>query len=589
MSDKSAIPPLARTDRREVWRSNDTTGFYPLLRVHVTAFTIGAFALALGAVFVGCAGGGSKALPPAGTTTQSGSSPGSRSPHDAPPADFSPAPWWSGDCDVNNNPGSYRLGANAVVRGVPACGPRPGKADGKPVTFPGGHQELEWQCAEYVMRYMVLAYGVKAYPADGWNVVSNYPIYGGTVLQVVTNDGTHPPPVAGDILSYGTKAPGHASVVQSVNFDPITGTEISITVVEQNYAHDQNGVDILPIVNGKVANRLPYVVTGWLHYPGSVSTPTPTPTPTPTSTPVVTEFSIPTGGSNPIGITSGPDGALWFAESNANKIGRMPTSGSGTAEFPIPTSGSSPYFIAVGSDGALWFTEYGGNRIGRIPTKAIPGSSAQISEYAIPTSYSEPMGITKASDGAMWFVEYYGNNVGRIATDGSITEFPIPTAASNPYGIAAGSDGALWFTEAAGNKIGRIPTNATPGIGAQIQEFPIPSGGKAPYGITAGSDGALWFTEIASNMIGRITTSGSFNVYYVYTGSAQPYAITSGPDGAPWFTEQGGNKIGRTAADGTISETTIPTSGSYPSGITAGTDGALWFAESSANRIGRLK
>jgi virginiamycin B lyase len=38
--------------------------------------------------------------------------------------------------------------------------------------------------------------------------------------------------------------------------------------------------------------------------------------------PHFTEFSIPTARSNPIGITSGPDGALWFTEFFANKIGR---------------------------------------------------------------------------------------------------------------------------------------------------------------------------------------------------------------------------------------------------------------------------
>ena len=34
-----------------------------------------------------------------------------------------------------------------------------------------------------------------------------------------------------------------------------------------------------------------------------------------------TEFPIPTAGSQPLGITAGPDGALWFIESTSNKIG----------------------------------------------------------------------------------------------------------------------------------------------------------------------------------------------------------------------------------------------------------------------------
>jgi streptogramin lyase len=41
---------------------------------------------------------------------------------------------------------------------------------------------------------------------------------------------------------------------------------------------------------------------------------------------IVTEFPLPVG-SLPSGITVGPDGALWFTENHANKIGRITTAG----------------------------------------------------------------------------------------------------------------------------------------------------------------------------------------------------------------------------------------------------------------------
>jgi streptogramin lyase len=55
----------------------------------------------------------------------------------------------------------------------------------------------------------------------------------------------------------------------------------------------------------------------------------------------------PTAGSNPAGITTGPDGALWFTEFGANQIGRITTAGVIT-EFPIPTAGSEPQGITTG-------------------------------------------------------------------------------------------------------------------------------------------------------------------------------------------------------------------------------------------------
>src|SRR3954470_10573964 len=80
----------------------------------------------------------------------------------------------------------------------------------------------------------------------------------------------------------------------------------------------------------------------------------------------VTEFPIPTPGSQPWEITSGPDGNLWFTEQAGNKIGRITPSGSVT-DFPV-SPGSRPTGITTGPDGALWFTELFGGRIGRITT-----------------------------------------------------------------------------------------------------------------------------------------------------------------------------------------------------------------------------
>src|ERR1035438_8811512 len=94
----------------------------------------------------------------------------------------------------------------------------------------------------------------------------------------------------------------------------------------------------------------------------------------------ITEYTMPTAGSNPWGIAAGPDGALWFTES-VGKIGRITTSGTIT-EYTVPTAVSLGD-ITAGPDGALWFTDFGGNKIGRITT-----SGTITNEYPIPTANS---------------------------------------------------------------------------------------------------------------------------------------------------------------------------------------------------------
>jgi streptogramin lyase len=70
----------------------------------------------------------------------------------------------------------------------------------------------------------------------------------------------------------------------------------------------------------------------------------------------ITEHSIPTAGSEPGGIVTGPDGALWFTEFTGNNIGRITTIGVFT-EYPAPTGHNDPWGITGGPGGALWFTD----------------------------------------------------------------------------------------------------------------------------------------------------------------------------------------------------------------------------------------
>ncbi|HJU63892.1 MAG TPA: hypothetical protein VJ864_17770, partial [Candidatus Binatia bacterium] len=101
-------------------------------------------------------------------------------------------------------------------------------------------------------------------------------------------------------------------------------------------------------------------------------------------------------------------------------------------QFPLPTPGAEPLAITAGPDGNLWFTEFSGNNIGRITFAGV------ITEFPLPTANSGPRGITAGSDGNLWFTERTANRIGRITPAGTITEFVIPTANSTPERITAG-------------------------------------------------------------------------------------------------------------------------------------------------------
>src|SRR5207248_6214937 len=63
-------------------------------------------------------------------------------------------------------------------------------------------------------------------------------------------------------------------------------------------------------------------------------------------TAAISEFAISLAGT-PRGIAAGPDGALWFTESDAHRIGRITTAGA-ISEFSLPTATGSIESIAAG-------------------------------------------------------------------------------------------------------------------------------------------------------------------------------------------------------------------------------------------------
>ncbi len=180
--------------------------------------------------------------------------------------------WWSGNCDSNNDPGSYPLGAS--YQGVEACGPIGRMHEVQ--FFPNAWGEYEWQCTELVFRYLYLAYNVNPYKAYGNQVVSNYRIYNPQgPLTPVSNKGVpNVLPSDGDVLSYdGTQnnPHGHSSIVTSVSVN--SSGYGTISVIEENGT--SNGVDQVGVSNWKLI--IPYKssqlkdVNGWLHMPNQGS------------------------------------------------------------------------------------------------------------------------------------------------------------------------------------------------------------------------------------------------------------------------------------------------------------------------------
>ena len=108
-----------------------------------------------------------------------------------------------------------------------------------------------------------------------------------------------------------------------------------------------------------------------------------------------TNYPIHTPLAGPLGMIVGSDGALWFTEFLANKIGRLNQSTGSITEYDLPISALGPAVMRAETEGRyLWFTCLEGNAIGRIDEQT---GESQI--FTNPSHLSAPTEDTVDADG----------------------------------------------------------------------------------------------------------------------------------------------------------------------------------------------
>ncbi len=278
------------------------------------------------------------------------------------------------------------------------------------------------------------------------------------------------------------------------------------------------------------------------------------------------DYPIPIPNSTAYGITTGPDGNLWFGASG--KMYRLSPAGVFT---PFDTPDGTPFAVTVGPDGNIWYNTTSFTKpIGMITT----AGTVTTFDYSLVTS---PSHITGGPDGNVWFTVFCDDALYRITPAGVVTRFPVPTAGACAYGITTGPDGNIWFTEHYRNKIGRMTPTGT------VTEFKIgPVDAGFPDDITAGPDGNLWATD-NNSQLHKIATDGTITEVPVVGSNFG--SITSG-GGYLWTGSSG--KVQRVSTGGNVVTFTLPDTDHSPLAITFGPDGAAWFPEIYTGSIGRV-
>lgn len=311
-------------------------------------------------------------------------------------------------------------------------------------------------------------------------------------------------------------------------------------------------------------------------------------------------YPVPTASSGLDSIAAGPDGALWFTELDADKVGRITTGGRLT-EYPVPSStdgvsGTGPSYI-VASGGAMWFLNDGGASVYRI---AASGADKRLYDSL---AYSA-LNLAPSAAGGVWLMMAMspspadGDGLGLLTATGRVTFFP----ATHPYGppaieLAPGGT-SVWYSNQ-GDSLNSI--NAA----GQERSHPVTSLSADDISSFAfARNGTVYYTEYLSgedlipSCCGAVGYVSGHTSHITPVGPQQtgqgilPHSLLAGPGGDLYFAVSisgtaGFSGIGR--IDPRTNRMQLASTGHYvPGDMTLGPDGALWFVDSAHNVVGRI-
>ena len=156
----------------------------------------------------------------------------------------------------------------------------------------------------------------------------------------------------------------------------------------------------------------------------------------------------------------GPDGKLWFAEKDVDKIGRVtPGNPPVIDEFDLPAGFTDPFNITVGPDNKIWATASNG---APVPSCRIdPANPADFDGMGRLQRGDAPAGIAadptaRSGSGDM------GGVVARIdpATMNEEIDSDFALTGFNVRNLAPGPDGNVWVTDF-GGMIARVTPSGT--------------------------------------------------------------------------------------------------------------------------------
>jgi virginiamycin B lyase len=157
------------------------------------------------------------------------------------------------------------------------------------------------------------------------------------------------------------------------------------------------------------------------------------------------------GGRGPYGMTTAPDGTVWYASLAGSHIARVDTLTGRAVVIEPPTPGQGARRVWADSGGRVWVSEWNAGQVAVYD----PGKS-RWKEWRLPGNRPQTYAVYVDEEGQVWLSDFGGDAILRF-DPGSETfvTFNLPTPGAGVRQIL-GRPGEIWLPESSNDKLAVI-------------------------------------------------------------------------------------------------------------------------------------
>ncbi len=279
----------------------------------------------------------------------------------------------------------------------------------------------------------------------------------------------------------------------------------------------------------------------------------------------VTEFKIPTACTQPLAVTTDPQGNVWFAQTNTGNLAKFDPADQKFTEYenPVwPESGRSMMWgIDYSYDGNLWYTDDALDSIWKFSTT--DGTYRRI-DY--PSSGDSLPQHIKIKGGQIILNDFYGGKISlfdtRQSEQKSYRNIPSPVPGSFVAGFDVDSNGDLWYTNWILRQGGALvkfdyegfskfaATNPVDNFTATSfsNAYNLPPSLGTPIGLSVDQNDDIWIADTSSSSFFKFSPSdGRFTEYVTSDSRQSAYGNATGviktPISGPYWTQVDGGRL----------------------------------------------